>query len=133
MCDDMWKLNLMTLIKQNMNKVSTSTYVLESSHLWHGRLGHVNYYTLHRLINLNHMLTFLIDAKHKCETCVETKLTRSYFQSVERHTKPLNLILSDICDLKFVQTRGSNKYFINFVDDVSSTVMCTYLKVMMKR
>ena len=44
-------------------------------------------------------------------------MTRSSFQSVERHTEPLDLIHSDICDLKFIQTRGGNKYFISFVDD----------------
>ena len=47
---------------------------------------------------------------------MEAKLTESSFQSVERHTEP-NLIHSDICDLKFVQTRDENKYFITFVDD----------------
>ena len=78
--------------------------------------------TLRRLINLYHILTFLIDAKHKCETCVEAKLTRSYFQSVERNTKHLDLTHSDLCDLKFVQTRGGNKYLITFVDD--STKYC---------
>ena len=36
--DGMWKLNVMTLIKSNMNKVSTSTYMLVSPNLWHGRL-----------------------------------------------------------------------------------------------
>ena len=33
MSDGMWKLNVMAIIKSNMNKVSTSTYVLESSNL----------------------------------------------------------------------------------------------------
>ena len=77
---------------------------------------------MHRLINLNHIPTFQIDAKHKCETRVKAKLTRSSFQSVERHTEPLNLIHNGISDLKFVQTRGGNKYFITFVDD--STKYC---------
>ena len=71
---------------------------------------------MHKLINLNHISTFQIDAKHKCETCVKAKLTSSSFQSVKRYTKPLDLIHSDICDLKLVQTRGG-KYFITFVDD----------------
>ena len=105
-----------------MNKASSSAYILESSNLWHGRLGHVNYDTLRKLINLNHIPTFKIDAKHKCETCLEAKLTRSSFQSIERYTEPLDLIHSDICDLKLVQTRGGNKYFITFVDD--STKYC---------
>ena len=58
MSDDMWKLNVMTIIKSYMNKASTSAYILESSNLWHGRLGHVNYDTLRRLIDLSHILTF---------------------------------------------------------------------------
>ena len=55
MSDDMWKLNVITIIKLDMNKVSTSAYILEFSNVWPGRLGHVNYDTLCRLINLNHI------------------------------------------------------------------------------
>ena len=80
-------------------------------------LRHINYDTLCRLINLNYIVAFNIDSKYKCETCVEAKLTRSSFQTIERNIEPLDLIHSDICDLKTVQTRGGNKYFITFVDD----------------
>ena len=100
-----------------MNKAGSSAYMLEPSNQWHGRLGHVNYDTLCRLINLDHIQTFQIDSKHKCVTCNKAKLTRSSFQSIKRHIEPLDLIHSDICDLKFVQTRGGNKYSITFVDD----------------
>ena len=44
-------------------------------------------------------------------------MTRLPFHSVERKTEPLDLIHTDICDLKFVQTRGGKKYFITFIDD----------------
>ena len=115
-CGGMFKLNVMT-VKPNINKASSSAYLIESSTLWHGRLGHVNYDSIRRLINLNLIPDFQIDTKHKCQTCVEAKLTRSSFQTIERNTEPLDLIHSDICDLKFVQTRGGNKYFITFVDD----------------
>ena len=60
----------MTIIKSDMNKASTSAYIIKSSHLWHCRLRHVNYDVLRRLINLNHIPTIQIDAKHKCETFV---------------------------------------------------------------
>ena len=33
MSDGMWKLNLMTIIKSDMNKASTYAYILESSNL----------------------------------------------------------------------------------------------------
>ena len=32
-------------------------------------------------------------------------MTKTHFHSTERISKPLELIHSDICDLKFVQTR----------------------------
>ena len=44
-------------------------------------------------------------------------MTRSSFQIVERHIESLDLIHSEICDLKFIQIRGGNKYFITFFDD----------------
>ena len=60
----MWKLNVMTIIKSEMNKASNSAYIHESSNLWHSKLGHVNYDTFHKLINLNHIPTFQINAKY---------------------------------------------------------------------
>ena len=86
---------------------------------------------LHSLINLNHIPTFQIDGKHKCDTCVEVKMTRSSFESVERHIEPLDIIYSDICDLKFIQTRGGNKYLLPLVMIAQSTVICAYSKVRM--
>ena len=122
MSNGLFKLNVMTVKPKIMNKTNASfVYVLESSNLWHGKLGHVNYGYLKKLINLNHILTFHIDIKHKCETYGEAKMTRLSFQMTKRNTEPLDMIHSDICDLKFAP-RGGNKYFITFVDD--STKYC---------
>ena len=117
--DGLFKMNVMTVVPKsiNNNKIDSSAYLLESSNIWHGRLGHVNYDTLRRLIHLDYLPKFNIDPNHKCETCVESKLTKVPFHSVERSTEPLDLIHNDICDLKFVQTRGGKKYFITFIDD----------------
>ena len=41
----------------------------------------------------------------------------SSFQTIERSTEPLDLIHSDVCDLKSIQTREGNKYLITFIDD----------------
>ena len=54
--------------------------MLESSNVWHGRLGHVNYDTLHKLINIECLPKFQIDPNHKSDICVESKLTRTSFQ-----------------------------------------------------
>ena len=117
---DMFKMNVID-IKNDMSKEKSSSYTLKSSNLWHGRLGHVNFKSLHRLNYLEHMSTFNI-TNNKYETCVESKQTRTSFKSVEKISEPFELIHSDICDLKFVQTRGGNKYFGTFIDD--STKFC---------
>lgn len=91
--------------------------MVESCDLWHDRLDHVNYNSLRKLVNLNLLPSIDINKKHKCEICVETKFTKASFPSVERSTTPLELIHTDLCDLKFVQTREGKKYFITFIDD----------------
>ena len=53
--------------------------MLESSNIWHDRLGHVNFNTLRKLMNLELLPKFKIDANHKCEICVESKLLEHRF------------------------------------------------------
>ena len=117
MSNGLFKMNVMTIVSYFNNKNTSSAYMLQSSNIWHGRLGHVNFDTLRKLMNLGLLPKFNIDANHKCETCVESKLTRASFQNIERSTEPLELIHSDTCDLKYVQTRGGKKYFMTFIDD----------------
>lgn len=55
-----------------------------------------------------------IDSQNRCEVCVEAKIAKAPFHLVERSATPLDLIHTDICDLKFVQTRGGKKILHNF-------------------
>ncbi|KAL8103846.1 hypothetical protein AgCh_028150 [Apium graveolens] len=125
--DGLFKLNVMSVKDDNEMK-NSSAYLLESPNLWYARLGHVNYDTLRRLSAKEYIPKLTIDSKHKCETCVEVKLTRSSFKRVEKNTKVLDLIHSDICDLKFAPTRGGNKYFITFIDDCTKYCYVYLLK-----
>ena len=73
MSNELFKMNVMTVIPpiKNIDKKNTSSaYMLEYSNVWHGRLGHVNYDTLRRLINMECLPKFQIDPNHKCEICV---------------------------------------------------------------
>lgn len=115
--EGLFKMNVMPIVTSKNNKNSSSVYLLESSNLWHDRLGHVNFDALRRLMNLDCLPTFKIDPTHKCEICLEAKHTRTPFHSIETSTEPLELIHSDICDLKYVQTRCGKKYFITSIDD----------------
>ena len=90
MSDSLLKLNVMTVVPIfSINKNSTSyDYILESN-LWHDRLGNVNFDTSHRLIGFDYIPKFEIDPNHKCEICVEAKLTKFPFKSVKGKTEPL--------------------------------------------
>ena len=68
----------------------------------------------------------MINYKHenecmqRCETCIESKITKRSFPRVERNnSKLLDLVHSDICELNGVITRGGKRYFITFIDDYS--------------
>ena len=54
MSNGLFKMNVMTTVPpiKNINKNTSSAYMLESSNVWHGRLGHVNYDTLRRCFNM---------------------------------------------------------------------------------
>nr|GEY87728.1 Pol polyprotein [Tanacetum cinerariifolium] len=123
----MFKLNIM-VVKNEINKMNSSAYLIESSNVWHGRLGHVNHNSMHRLIKFNSIPNFHIDSKYKCETCVKAKLTRTSFKSIKRKTKPLDRVHTDICDLKSLPTKGGNKYFITFIDDCTKYCYVYLLK-----
>ena len=116
MSNGLFKMNVMTIVSDLNNKITSSAYMLESSNIWHGRLGHVNFDTLRKLMKLELLPKFKIDANNKWEICVESKLTRASFHNIERSTEPLELIHSDTCDLKYVQTRGGKKYLVTFID-----------------
>ncbi|GJW22064.1 retrovirus-related pol polyprotein from transposon TNT 1-94 [Tanacetum coccineum] len=123
----MFKLNVM-VVKNEINKMNSSAYLIESSNVWHARLGHVNFNSMRRLIKFNSIPNCHIDSKYKCETCVEAKLTRTPFKSVKRTTEPLDMIHTDICDLKSLPTKGGNKYFITFIDDCTKYCYVYLLK-----
>jgi len=104
--DGLFKMNVITIVPKDYdNKVKSSIYIVESSNIWHARLGPVNFDTLRKMINLDFIPKFAIDSNYKCEICTEAKMTKTSFHHVERNTEPLNLIHIDICDLKLCQTR----------------------------
>ena len=77
--DGLFKLNVITVRPKIYKVINSSAYLIEYSNLWHGRPGYYNYNAMRRLINMDHIPSFHIDSKHKCETCVKAKLTRSSF------------------------------------------------------
>ena len=117
--DGLFKLNVITIVtKVDLNKVASS-YVLESSNIWHARLGHVNYKSIKKLMNMG-LLPKFDCTNEKSQVCVESKFSKPPFHSVDnRLLEPLDLIHTYICNMKSILSRGGNKYFITFIDDYS--------------
>lgn len=65
--------------------------MLELSGLWHGRLRHVNYKTLHKFVSLEVLPNFECN-KIQYQICAEAKFAKYPYKSVERNLNPLDLI-----------------------------------------
>ncbi|GJR32293.1 pol polyprotein [Tanacetum coccineum] len=103
----------------NAGTSTTSVYMIDSSFLRHSRLGHVNFRSLHRMINLGMLPKCSKDKISKCEICVESKFTSHSHKSVEKSNEILGLIHTDLCDFKATPSRGEKNYYITFIDDCS--------------
>ena len=55
----------------------------------------------------------------KCKTCMLTKIIRSSFPNVQRITKLLELIHSDLGDFHSTPSLGGKKYYVTFTNDFS--------------
>ena len=58
--------------------------------------------------------------------CVEAKFTKNSFHSIDQNTEPLGLIHSDLCDLKFMPTRGEKSILLLLLMTVQDTVMSIF-------
>jgi transposase InsO family protein len=99
--------------------------------LWHKRLGHLNFETLHQLSRQGAVkgMPRLPRVKHICETCQLGKLARKRFKTRQRiTTEPLELIHSDVCGPIGDTAITGAMYFITFSDDFSRKTWVYMLK-----
>jgi len=67
-CDGLFRLNV---INSSDNKISIPVALnIESFDIWHGRVGHVNFNSIKKMINLNLIPKSSFDSTSKCEICV---------------------------------------------------------------
>ena len=85
-------------------EVSGCAYFVDSSYLWHARLGHLNF----KYLKFMHgMISYKHDDEKKCEICIQSKMTKKPFSKSDRNSIMLELVNSDVCELNGVLTRGS--------------------------
>ncbi|GJY58876.1 retrotransposon protein, putative, ty1-copia subclass [Tanacetum coccineum] len=93
---------------------------LDSSLLWHCRLGHISKKHIEKLQHDG--LLNSIDSKsfEKCVPCLSGKMARKpYSHQVERAKDLLGLIHTDVCGPFRIVSRQGASYFVTFTDDFS--------------
>jgi len=116
----------------NENAVFGQVYAtknLDTSLLWHGRLGHISERGMQELIKQNLLCGETSVNLKLCEHCVMGKSKRVKF-GVGEHTSIsiLDYIHSDLWGPSKNPTKGGGKYFILFIDDFSRKAWIYILK-----
>ncbi|GJX23468.1 retrotransposon protein, putative, ty1-copia subclass [Tanacetum coccineum] len=93
---------------------------LDSSLLWHCRLGHISKKRIEKLQHDGLLNSTNIESLGKCVSCMSGKMARKpYSHQVERAKDLLGLIHTDVCGpFRIVSRQGAN-YFVTFIDDNS--------------
>jgi hypothetical protein len=94
------------------------------AHYWHRVLGHRDLEVVRRLNDGNLVEKIPMESCelfHKCEICLQAKMTRLPFpkKSLNKSEKPLDLIHSDICGPMQTESPSGKRYFLTFIDDFS--------------
>ena len=98
---------------------SSSAYLVDSYDVWHAQLGHVSSGYIKKMQTLGLINNIDYSSLSKCQICATSKLNRKTCGLVTRKTKLLELIHSDLEDLKQTMTRGGKKFYVTFIDDYS--------------
>nr|GEX00527.1 retrotransposon protein, putative, Ty1-copia subclass [Tanacetum cinerariifolium] len=93
---------------------------LDSSLLWHYRLGQISKKRIKKLQHDGLLNSIDIESLGKCVSCMSRKMARKpYSHQLERAKDLLGLIHTDVCgSFRIVSRQGAN-YFITFTDDFS--------------
>ncbi|GJW06422.1 zinc finger, CCHC-type containing protein [Tanacetum coccineum] len=93
---------------------------LDSSLLWHCRLGHISKKRIEKLQHDGLLNSTDIESLGMCVSCMSGKIARKpYSHQVERAKDLLGLIHTDVCGpFRIVSRQGAN-YFVTFTDNFS--------------
>jgi hypothetical protein len=93
---------------------------LNSTFIWHCRLGHINEKRIERLHKDGLLNSFDFKSFDTCESCLLGKMTKAPFTGQsERESDLLGLLHADVCGPVSSIARGGFQHLITFTDDFS--------------
>lgn len=126
------KLVMTGYAQNNLYIVYNESYALLTSvHLWHQRLGHLNYQSLKKLNESADGVDMEVIKQDKhliCNTCLQGKQTRQPFKNEgTRASGLLQVIHSDVCGPMEEKSLGGARYYVTFTDDYSRKVFVYFM------
>nr|GEU56849.1 hypothetical protein [Tanacetum cinerariifolium] len=121
--DDIYEINL-----SSSNTNDSSIYAisnkraklnLDSTLLWHYRLGHINKKRMEKLQHDGLLDSTDIKFFEKCVSCMSGMARKPYSHQVERAKDLLGLIHTNVCGPFKIMSRQEASYFVTFTDDFS--------------
>ncbi|MBJ4058734.1 DDE-type integrase/transposase/recombinase, partial [Salmonella enterica subsp. enterica serovar Goldcoast] len=113
-------LNLDDAPVYNINAKRLRPNNLNSTFIWHCRLGHISKKRVEKLHSDGMLNSFDLESFETCESCLVGKITKTPFTGrSERASDLLALIHTDVCGPMSTTARGGFQYFITFTDDYS--------------
>ncbi|GJW64332.1 retrotransposon protein, putative, ty1-copia subclass, partial [Tanacetum coccineum] len=95
-------------------------HALDSSYLWHFRLGHINKKHMDKLQRDGILQPTHDESLKKCKSCISRKMARKPFpHQVERAKDLLGLTHTHVCGPFRTVSREGASYFVTFTDDFS--------------
>src|SRR4051794_6523283 len=92
----------------------------DSTYMWHCRLGHIGMKHMKKLHSDGLLESLDFESLDRCEACLMGKMTKNPFTGVmERATKLLEIIHTDVCGPMSVASHGGYHYVLTFIDDLS--------------
>ena len=119
--DGLYVMNLQKSNNSHVYNITTKKFKfndLNSTYLWHCRLGHINEKRISKIHQVGLLNSFDFESYDTCEFCLLGKMTKEPFtEHSERANELLDLIHTDVCGPLSSDARGGYKYFITFTDD----------------
>ena len=104
----------------NINTKRFRSNDLNTTYLWHYRLGHINEKCISKLYQDGLLHSFDFESYEVCESCLLGKMTKAPFTGdSERVDDLLGLVHNDVCGPISSTAKGGYQYFITFIDDYS--------------
>nr|GEZ76066.1 hypothetical protein [Tanacetum cinerariifolium] len=122
--DDIYEIDLSSSNTNDSSMYAVSNkrakFNLDSTLLWHCRLGHINKKRIEKLQHDGLLNSTDIKSFEKCVSCVSERMKRKpYSHQVERAKDLLGLIHTNVCGPFRTVSRQGASYFVTFTNDFS--------------